>query len=117
MKFNRTPDDSRPPRDNMRDRGRGGRGRGRGRGGHMGQEYNRRPCRDFNGNVALNLPLLSLCNTNLAMVTELGYCMRGESCPYSHGANVVAINDLDKLQQYNVPIHQMGGPIPPGGTN
>jgi hypothetical protein len=48
----------------------------------------------------------------------LGYCLRGENCPYSHGTNVVAINDLDKLQQFNVPMHgQMGAPMQPGGTS
>jgi hypothetical protein len=113
MELNRTPEDTRPPRD-TRDRGRGGRGRGRGRGGHMGQEYNRRPCRDFNGNVTCHRHGVLLCLLTFSY-TELGYCLRGENCPYSHGTNVVAINDLDKLQQFNVPMQS--GPIQPGGTH
>ncbi len=83
----------------------------------MGQEYRTRPCRDFNGNFKHNYCTCQNGSKFFSTV-ELGYCLRGENCPYSHGTNVVAINDLDKLQQFNVPMHgQMGAPMQPGGTS
>ncbi len=53
------------------------------------------------------------------ITVELGYCLRGENCPYSHGTNVVAINDFDKLQQFNMPLPAMAGvgSMQPGGTS
>ena len=59
--------------------------------------------------------VLSFLGSN-GIASELGYCLRGESCPYSHGTNIVAINDFDKLQQFNMPM-QIGAPIQPGGPS
>ncbi len=49
---------------------------------------------------------------------EKGYCMRGDLCPYDHGADPVVLEDveLSSMLNYNRPPPQVGagGAAPPG---
>ncbi|KAG0174358.1 hypothetical protein DFQ30_004671 [Apophysomyces sp. BC1015] len=74
-----------------------GRSRGRGRGGRSrgtmlmsGRGQQMRPrCRDYN---------------------EKGFCMRGDMCPYDHGADRIIVDE-----GFNAPFANAGGPMNMGG--
>jgi hypothetical protein len=73
-------------------------------------------CRDFDGKS----PKYIYTHYNMSyIVTEKGYCMRGDQCPFDHGPDPVVVDDtaLEKMVNIgkNVPLPNFSVP-PPGYT-
>ncbi|XP_010554054.1 PREDICTED: zinc finger CCCH domain-containing protein 41-like [Tarenaya hassleriana] len=42
---------------------------------------------------------------------ELGFCLRGDTCPMEHGVNRIVVDDVQSLSQFNLPVTLPGAPL------